>query len=226
MGLQVPTGPLHVLCLGAHPDDIEIGCGGALLTLADRPETTMAALILTASDERESETRKALGQFFPGAAVEVDHLPDGRLPAHWIEVKERLEQAAAGLPPPQLIFMPRVDDAHQDHRLIARLAGTVWRDSLFLQYEIVKWDGDLVTPNAYWSLNERQARRKVELLNDNFVSQLQRDWWDDEVFLGLMRLRGVESRTRYAEGYHTAKATIALSPGSAEKGSSGVARRT
>jgi hypothetical protein len=136
-------------------------------------------------------------------------LPDSRLPEHWNDTKQALEDLAAGYRP-DLVFLPRVDDAHQDHRLVGRLASTVWRDSLLLHYEIPKWDADLVPPTHYVAVGEANARRKVELLDLSYPSQRGRDWWDEELFLGLMRLRGVESRNRYAEGFFASKVSLGL----------------
>ncbi len=205
---------LDVLCLGAHPDDIEIGCGGTLLGLTQRPRTTVTGLVLTGSEERRQEAADALPRFFPGATLTMLDLPDGRLPAHWNDVKDALEHLA-GVCQPALIFAPRPDDAHQDHRLLARLTSTVWRDALILHYEIPKWDGDLVTPSHYVRLSEGQARQKVQLLDECFPSQADRHWWDEELYLGLMRLRGVEIRARYAEGFVTGKVALDLGGGNA-----------
>jgi LmbE family N-acetylglucosaminyl deacetylase len=214
IGLVPPEGRLDVLCVGAHPDDIEIGCGGTLLSLNGRPGTTVTGLVLTGTPERREEAEAALPQFFPGATVRALDLPDGRLPAHWDAVKEALEEAAREWQP-TVVLAPRVDDAHQDHRLLGRLVTTVWRDALVLHYEIPKWDGDLRPPNVYVRLAERDAGRKVELLHRCFPSQARRDWWDDEVFCGLMRLRGMESRSRYAEGFLSHKLLVDLDAGSA-----------
>lgn len=204
-----PRGPLTVLALGAHPDDIEIGCGGTLLRLAERPETTLHGLVLTGTPGRRAEAEVALPSFFPGAVVDVLALPDGHLPSHWGDVKEALEALARRVRP-QLILAPRSDDAHQDHRTLGRLVTTVWRDALTLHYEIPKWDGDLTPPSHFVPLSAEQARRKVELLHTAFTSQHDRDWWDDEVFLGLMRLRGVESHARYAEAFRSQKVVLGL----------------
>ncbi|MGY1769956.1 PIG-L deacetylase family protein [Blastococcus sp. SYSU D00813] len=209
LDLLPPAGRLDVLCIGAHPDDIEIGCGGTLLGLARRPETTVSGLVLTGTPDRRKEAEAALPEFFPGASVRVLDLPDGRLPAHWDAVKDALEETAAEHRP-HLVLAPRTDDAHQDHRLIGELVTTVWRDALVLHYEIPKWDGDARSPSAYVRVTEDDARRKVELLHRSFPSQLGRDWWDDETFLGLLRLRGMESRTRYAEGFVPAKLLLRL----------------
>jgi LmbE family N-acetylglucosaminyl deacetylase len=209
MGLVPAEGPLDVLCLGAHPDDIEIGCGGTLIGLAARPATTVTGLVLSGRGERRQEAESALPRFFPGATSEVLDLPDGRLPEHWGAVKEALE-SLAGRCDPTLVLAPRAEDAHQDHRLLGRLVTTVWRDALVLHYEIPKWDGDLGTPSHYVHVSEDDARRKVSLLNASFPSQVGRDWWDDELYLGLMRVRGVESRARYAEGFFAHKVLLDL----------------
>jgi LmbE family N-acetylglucosaminyl deacetylase len=209
IGLAIPDGPLTVLCLGAHPDDIEIGCGGALLCLAARPEVEVTAFVLTGSDERVEETRAAMDRLVPGSKVDTAGLTDGRLPAEWGQVKQSLEDMASR-GRPDLVLAPRSDDAHQDHRLVGRLVSTVWRDALVLHYEIPKWDGDLASPSHYVPLTVDQARRKLEILNDCFPSQRRRDWWDDEYFLGMMRVRGVECRARYAEGFFADKVLLDL----------------
>jgi LmbE family N-acetylglucosaminyl deacetylase len=214
IGLAPPAGRLDVLCVGAHPDDVEIGCGGTLLRLGERPATTVTGLVLTGTPERRKEAEAALPEFFPGAVVRAFDLPDGRLPAHWDAVKEALEEVAAEHRP-TVVLAPRADDAHQDHRLLGQLVSTVWRDALILHYEIPKWDGDSRSPDVYVPLTEEHARRKVELLHRCFPSQSGRDWWDDEFFSGLMRLRGVESRARYAEGFVCRKLTLDLDAGSA-----------
>lgn len=216
IALGPAPGPLRVLCLGAHPDDVEIGCGGTLLELAARPETVVRTVVLTAADAgRRREAEVAAEHFSPGSDLTVLDLPDSRLPEHWDDTKQALEDLGASYRP-DLVFLPRADDAHQDHRLIGRLASTVWRDSLLLHYEIPKWDADLVPPTHYVAVSEANARRKVALLDLSFPSQRGRDWWDDELFLGLMRLRGVESRNRYAEGFFSAKVNLGLVP--AEEG--------
>lgn len=210
IGVGLPGGSLEVLCLGAHPDDIEIGCGGALLQLADRKGLRLSGAVLTGNERRAAEAVAALDAFVPGSRVETFTFPDGRLPAHWDEVKQTLEDLATRVAP-DLVFAPRVDDAHQDHRLIGSLATTVWRNALVLHYEIPKWDGDMASPTHFVGLSADQARRKVALLTKSFPSQTGHDWWDDEMFLGLMRIRGMESRHHYAEGYFAAKVLVDLS---------------
>ena len=204
--------PLDVLCVGAHPDDIEIGCGGTLLGLASRPGTRFTALVLTGTEDREQESTKALHRLAPGIRTHFAGLRDGRLPVQWDQVKDAMEQLATECRP-DLVLAPRTDDAHQDHRLAGGLVSTVWRDALVLHYEVAKWDGDLGGPSTYVPVPDAHAREKVEVLNACFPSQADRDWWDDEVFLGLMRLRGVECRSRYAEAFFCSKAVLDLGGG-------------
>jgi LmbE family N-acetylglucosaminyl deacetylase len=202
--------PLSVLAIGAHPDDIEIGAGGMLLSLADARAGLQARyVVLTGTADRHLEARNAARSFLPAAdlTVELSGLPEGRLPAAWDRVKDALEQVARSCSP-DLIVAPSRDDAHQDHRIIAEIVPTVFRDQLYLGYEIPKWDGDLSRPSVYFPLSADVARRKVELLNKCFPSQRNRDWWDDEVFLGMARLRGMECRASYAEAFMCTKSLI------------------
>ena len=211
----LPSGPLSVVCLGAHPDDIEIGCGGTLLALAASRKLTVDYVVMTGSDHRHQEARSASTKFLPGADLthHLHSLPDGRLPGRWEEVKQGLEDVAGNCHP-DLVFAPRTDDAHQDHRLVAELVTTVWRGVLVLHYEIPKWDGDMGRVNHYVALDEAIVRQKIDLLNHCFGSQVDRGWWDDETFASLLRLRGIECQARYAEGFVVDKARIDVSSGS------------
>jgi LmbE family N-acetylglucosaminyl deacetylase len=201
-------GPLSVLAIGAHPDDIEIGAGGLLLGLA---ESSLRAryVVLTGTEERRQEARDAAQSFMPGADLTVDFfdLPEGRLPGVWVGVKEALEGVARSCSP-DVIIAPSCADAHQDHRTIAEIVPTVFRDQLYLAYEIPKWDGDIGRPSVYVPLPAQLMKRKVELLHKCFPSQRNRDWWDDEVFLGLARLRGMECRASYAEAFTCNKSVV------------------
>ncbi len=202
--------PLSVLAIGAHPDDIEIGAGGTLLTLAaNQPGLRVRYVVLTGTAQRQAESKAAAHAFLPAVdlAIEVHDLPEGRLPAAWTQVKDTLEAvAAAG--PPDLVLAPSAADAHQDHRTIGEIIPTVFRDQLCLSYEIPKWDGDFGRPSVYVPLSAAVAKRKVELLHKSYPSQQGRDWWDDEVFLGLARLRGMECRAPYAEAFTCTKFVI------------------
>jgi LmbE family N-acetylglucosaminyl deacetylase len=204
------TGPLSVLVIGAHPDDIEIGAGGTLLSLADsQPGLRARYVVLTGTADRQREARHAASAFLPTADLTVNllDLPEGRLPAVWGQVKEALEGIARSCSP-DLIIAPSPADAHQDHRTIGEVVPTVFRDQLYLAYEVPKWDGDLGRPSMYVPMPADVARRKVDLLHQCFPSQRGRDWWDDEVFLGMARLRGMECRAPYAEAFTCAKSVI------------------
>lgn len=209
--LNAPTtGPLSILAIGAHPDDIEIGAGGALLSLAEsQPGLRVRYIVLTGSAERQLEARTAASAFLPRANLTIDlhDLPEGRLPVVWSDVKEMFEEVARAFSP-DLIIAPACEDAHQDHRTIGEIIPTVFRDQLYLAYEVPKWDGDLRQASMYVPLSPDIARRKVELLHKCFPSQRARDWWDDEVFLGLARLRGMECRAAYAEAFTCTKSVI------------------
>ena len=209
--LEAPAGrPLSILAIGAHPDDIEIGAGGTLLSLAAAyPGLQARYLVMTGTAERHEEARSAASAFLPAADVSVDlhELPEGRFPAVWGQEKDALEDVARSCSP-DIILAPSRADAHQDHRTIGEIVPTVFRDQLQLGYEIPKWDGDLSQPSMYFPLPADVARRKVELLHKCFPSQRARDWWDDEVFLGMARLRGMECRAPYAEAYTCTKSVI------------------
>lgn len=208
--LTPPDRPLSLLAIGSHPDDIEIGAGGTLLSLAEgQPGLQARYVVLTGTPERRQEASNAARAFLPAAdlTVELHDLPEGRLPAAWNRVKDVLEEVAHTCSP-DLIIAPAPGDAHQDHRTIGEIVPTVFRDQLFLAYEIPKWDGDLGQPTMYFPLPGAVAHRKMELLHKCFPSQRHRDWWDDEVFLGLARLRGMECRAPYAEAFHCAKFLI------------------
>lgn len=203
----------RVVVLGAHCDDIAIGAGGTLLSICSaRPGMRVDALVLSGGGSgREAEERAALAAFSPEAdlSVTVLKLPDGRLPAHWDEAKSALEELR-GRTEPDLVLAPRVHDLHQDHRGLAKLVPTVFRDHLVLGYEIVKWDGDLDRPNAYQPLSPELAEKKVQLLQQHYASQRHRPWYDREAFLGLARIRGIECNARYAEAFHVNKLILDL----------------
>jgi LmbE family N-acetylglucosaminyl deacetylase len=202
----------RVVALGAHCDDLAIGAGATLLTLG---AVRVDVLVLSGGGTaREDEERAALKAFCPEADLRVNvlDLPDGRLPAHWERAKDALTDLRADTDP-DLIIAPWAGDAHQDHRGLATLVPTVFRDHLTLGYEIVKWDGDLGRPSVYQRVPDAVAERKVELLHLNYPSQRHRPWYDREAFLGLMRIRGIECGARYAEGFHVNKLTIDLAGG-------------
>ncbi|WP_214103453.1 PIG-L deacetylase family protein [Acrocarpospora catenulata] len=213
IGLRPPA-VAAVAALAAHCDDLAIGAGGSLLTLcAAHPGIRVDALVMSGGGtEREEEERAALAAFCPGADLRVTVLkiPDGRLPAHWEEAKAAVEELRGRTAHPDLIFAPWRGDAHQDHRGLAKLVPTVFRDHLALSYEIVKWDGDLAAPSVYQPLTSEVAEAKVSLLQSHYPSQRGKPWYDREAFLGLARIRGIECHARYAEAFHVNKLTLDL----------------
>ncbi|OGO54945.1 MAG: hypothetical protein A2V85_11220 [Chloroflexi bacterium RBG_16_72_14] len=210
--LTLPDRPLRVVCLGAHPDDIEIGAGGTILSLAADGRLGEAWwLVLTGEGERADEGRRAAARFADPVRPEVriEGLRDGYLPAAWGEAKDRLEALRRDVDP-DLVLTHRADDAHQDHRVVSELTTTVFRDHLVLEYEIPKWDGDLGRPNVYLPLSAAATARKAELLRECFPSQAGRDWFGDDTFHALARLRGVECRAPegYAEAFTGRKLSL------------------
>ncbi|MFE0174550.1 PIG-L deacetylase family protein [Streptomyces sp. NPDC059002] len=203
----------RIVAVGAHCDDIAIGAGGTLLALCHaRPGIRVDALVLSGGGtEREQEERAALAAFCPGAELNLTvlKLPDGRMPVHWDEAKAAVEELRARTEP-DLVLAPRTDDAHQDHRGLAQLIPTAFRDHLVLGYEIVKWDGDLGRLAAYQPLSPEIAEQKVRLLQEHYSSQRHRPWYDREAFIGLARIRGIECHARYAEAFAVTKLTLDL----------------
>lgn len=205
---------LSVLCLGAHSDDIEIGAGATLLSWIDQGiRLDVHWCVLSGGGERQQEANSSAADFLEAAAsrnVEVMGFRDGFFPEQgeqikvWFEaLKERVD--------PDVILTHRGDDAHQDHRQVARLAWNTFRDHLILEYEIPKWDGDMARPNFYMPVSAAAMKRKVDLLISHFGSQRSKQWFDAETFLGLARLRGMECRAeeRYAEAFIARKLSLA-----------------
>lgn len=210
--------PLRVLALGAHCDDIEIGAGATLRALArQRPDTQFSAVVLTSVPQREAESRACLAAFVAPANIDitVHDLPDTRLPAHYDAVKDVLAELSRR--PFDLVLTHHRHDAHQDHRMLGEFAPTAFRDHLVWQFEIPKWDGDLGRSgaNLYVPLTAEDMAAKWATLDEHYVSQRGKDWWDAETFTALARLRGMECRAPYAEAFRVEKQRVDLgAPGS------------
>lgn len=208
-----PARLTEVALLGAHCDDIAIGMGATLLTLTrGNPGLRVRALVLSGGGTaRAQEERAALGQFCATAELELTVLdvPDGRAPAHWDRVKTALAEFRRGTEP-DIVFAPQRGDAHQDHRLLAELTTTEFRDHLVLGYEILKWETDTPRPALLHPVTPDIAAEKARLLAECYPSQSRRDWFDDAAFLGLARVRGVQCHTGYAEGFELTKAVLDL----------------
>ena len=200
----------RVLLLGAHADDVEIGCGGTILRLVERnPSLQLRWVVLSATGARRDEAMASAAAFSEDAAghdVVVGDLRDGFLPydaGAAATAKELVEAQVAFAP--DVVFAPHRHDRHQDHRLVSDLAWNSFRDHLVLEYEIPKYDGDLGTPNVFVPLTDELAQRKAALLAEHFPSQRDRHWFTTELFLGVLRLRGMECRSPWAEAFHGRK---------------------
>jgi LmbE family N-acetylglucosaminyl deacetylase len=205
--------PLSILCLGAHCDDIEIGCGGTLLRLlADRPGSNVLWVAFASDSRREREARATAAEFLAGAdqsEITIERFRDGYLPTQFAEVKEYFETIKRRASP-DLILTHHRADRHQDHRTIAELTWNTFRNHVVLEYEIPKYEGDLGHPNLFVPLAAETARRKIALLMAGYPSQASRSWFRPETFEALMRLRGIECNAPegYAEALHAPKLVI------------------
>ncbi len=204
----------RLLCLGAHSDDIEIGAGGTVMRLiAANPDIEVRWVVVGAGDSvRAQEARRSAALFTAGArAGEGSTLGflGSFLPRQGGQGKEGLESLEASFSP-DLILTHHDDDRHQDHRLVSELTWNTWRDHPVLEYEIMKWDGDLGRPNVYVPLDESLCKAKVRHLLDVYETQRSRHWFSEDTFLALMRLRGIEcnSPSRYAEAFHGRKIVL------------------
>ncbi len=203
----------RILCLGAHSDDIEIGCGGTVLRiLEENPDAEVFWVVMGASGQRADEATASAKSFLARARqkeVIVKEFRDGFFPYIGAEIKgffEELKRRCA----PDLVLTHCRNDLHQDHRLVSELTWNTFRNHLILEYEILKYDGDLGTPNVFVPLTESLARRKVGILLDSFRSQLKKNWFTEDAFLAILRLRGLECNApeKYAEAYHARKLVL------------------
>jgi len=216
--LKLDLGARHpqlrkVLCLGAHCDDIEIGCGGTILKLIERqPRLEFLWVVFSGTAERAAEAKRAAALFLKGAAkktIVVKHFRDSFFPYQGGAIK----QFFVGLQKqfsPDLIFTHYRDDLHQDHRLICELTWNAFRNHLILEYEIPKFDGDLGAPNCFVELDGAMCRRKIAHLHEAFASQKTKQWFTEETFRALLRLRGIECNSpgKYAEAFYGRKVVL------------------
>lgn len=214
LGLRLAE-PMRVLCLGAHADDIEIGCGATILELiAGGAPLNVDWYVLSAPGARAAEARRSAEAFLHGAGevnIEIKGFRDGYFPYEGADIKAWFESLKVR-PMPDLIFTHSGQDLHQDHREVAQLTWNTFRDHLILGYEIPKWDGDLGAPNAFMPVSEANLSRKIALLEAHYGSQRSKAWFDPDTFRGLARLRGVECRstTRFAEAFYARKFALSF----------------
>jgi LmbE family N-acetylglucosaminyl deacetylase len=208
-----PGTPLRVLCLGAHSDDLEIGCGGTMLWLARRYAPLSVEWVVLGADDavRRAEAEAGAGAILAGAAerhVRIERFRDGFFPFVGAEIKEYFAALARDVAP-DLVLTHQRHDLHQDHRLVAELTWQTFRRALVLEYEIPKWDGDLGAPSVYVPLPEDVVEAKIRILTATFASQRTKQWFDPETFRGLLRIRGVEAGAPYAEAFYGRKLVVA-----------------
>ena len=202
--------PLEVLCVGAHCDDIEIGCGGTVLWLQQQyRRCRIHWVVLTSVPARQQEAERSAKAFLRTSArgeLRIGELPDGYLPAHFAEVKAEFERLKSAISP-DLVLTHHGHDRHQDHSLVSQVTWQTFRDHLIWEYEIPKYDGDLTTPSMYVPLRAAIAARKVDIIMRAFASQRSKSWFTAENLLAVLRLRGLESRstTGFAEAFHCRK---------------------
>ncbi|MEO4001484.1 PIG-L deacetylase family protein [Mesorhizobium sp. CAU 1732] len=216
-GLQFAGGnrPLSILCFGAHSDDIEIGLGGTILTLIEtNADLEVYWCVCSASGKRADEAEASANAFIGNGArqhLEFGNFEDSYFPSQSPQIKQWMVDIRARTTP-DVVFTHTRDDAHQDHREVCELTWNVFRDQLILEYEIPKWDGDVGRPNMYSPISREHMDRKIDLLETHFGSQRSKDWFDDELFRGLARIRGMECRApdRYAEGFYMRKGMLAF----------------
>jgi LmbE family N-acetylglucosaminyl deacetylase len=204
---------LQILCLGSHSDDLEIGCGGTILRLAEEyPTATFHWVVFTGCEARQAEAQFAAELFagperLRGPMLRV--FPDGYMPFVAVEVKKTFEELKQTLSP-DLIFTHNRKDAHQDHRLIAELTWSTFRNHMILEYEIPKYDGDLGQPSLFVPLTDELCEKKIRFIMDAFPSQHSKRWFEESTFRSLMRLRGMECNapSGYAEAFYCRKLVL------------------
>jgi LmbE family N-acetylglucosaminyl deacetylase len=202
-----------ILCVGAHADDIEIGCGGTLRRmLREQRDLGIYWVVLSAEGVREKEARASAEDHLSAAArgeIVTRQFRDGFFPYEGAKIKELFEELK-GSCSPEVIFSHSTADLHQDHRLVAELTWNTFRDHLILEYEVPKYDGGLGSPNVFVHLEEADMQRKLETLRKFFPSQHQKPWFSSETFTSLARLRAVECKaaTGLAEAFYAKKISV------------------
>lgn len=207
------TQPLNVLCLGAHSDDIEIGCGATLLRLQEEyPAIHIDWVVFSGNEQRAKEARASAARFLRKAKsknVITKAFRDGFFPYCGTDIKDEFEVLKRATAP-QVIFTHYRNDLHQDHRILSELTRNTWRSHTIFEYEIMKWDGDLGTPNVFMPVTEKQLETKIKILLECFPTQASKHWFDRETFRALPRIRGMECNapTRFAEAFYGHKVRL------------------
>jgi LmbE family N-acetylglucosaminyl deacetylase len=202
-----------VLCLGAHSDDIEIGCGGTILRLVkEAPGAIFYWSVLSGKKDRAQEARESATSFLSSiekSIVDIQDFRESYFPFIGNEIKDHFEKIKSNFAP-DIVFTHYTNDAHQDHQLVSKLTWNTFRDHFIIEYEIPKYDGDLVTPNLYSHIDASNVEKKIDLICNFFKTQKERPWFSKETFRSIMRIRGIEcnSPSGYAEAFHCRKAVL------------------
>jgi LmbE family N-acetylglucosaminyl deacetylase len=213
---QIPLGSIRrILCLGAHADDIEIGAGGTLLKLSEQiPDLEVQWVVFSAPGPRAEEARRSADEFLitlPRKQVIIGSFRESYFPSEWVAIKDWFEGVKAKFAP-DLVFTHYRDDRHQDHRVLSDLAWNTFRNHLILEYEILKYDGDLGSPNVFVPLSEQLCLRKTQLLLKHFKTQSAKHWFTSDTFEAMHRIRGIEcvSPTGRAEAFYSRKLVLGI----------------
>jgi LmbE family N-acetylglucosaminyl deacetylase len=212
LSLNALAADATILCIGAHCDDVEIGCGATLLRLArEYPTAKIRWAIFSGNETRSHESLQAAAALLGEARVSLQFFGyrESHFPERYADLKASMEAVrAAG--DPDLVFTHRLEDRHQDHRTLAELSWNAFRNHLILEYEIPKYEGDLGHPNVFFAASEADLDRKVAVLMSSFPSQAGRSWFTPDTFRAMARIRGVEcaSPTGFAEAFHMRKCRL------------------
>ena len=199
-----------VLCIGAHPDDIEIGCGGTVLALLENnPDLKLDWVVLGCNELRKVEAQAAFESWTnrrDNCALHLFDFEDTLFPSQIVDIKRAMHKLSESIQP-DIIFTHRREDFHQDHRTLAEVTWNTFRGHLILEYEIAKFEGDLGNPNVFVSLTDKIALKKTEMLMNLFPTQQTKPWYSSETFQAIMRLRGMEAKSAsgFAEAFHGRK---------------------
>jgi LmbE family N-acetylglucosaminyl deacetylase len=209
---QIPLGAVRrVLCLGAHSDDIEIGSGATLLKLAsESPDLEIWWIVFSATGPRAEEAQQSANDFLAGVAhkqIKIGSFRESYFPSDWVSIKDWFEEIKS-LFDPDVVFTHYRDDRHQDHRVLSELAWNTFRNHLILEFEILKYDGDLGSPNVFVPLSEQLCTRKIELLMKHFKTQSTKHWFTRDSFEAVHRIRGIECGSTRAEAFYCRKLVL------------------
>jgi LmbE family N-acetylglucosaminyl deacetylase len=201
----------RILCLGAHSDDIEIGCGGWILKfIENNPSCQVFWSVFSGNSARKTEAKASANRFLDGVRyknIRCAGFRESYFPSEWAAIKSHFEKIGKAFEP-DLIFTHYRNDRHQDHRVISDLTWNTFRNHLILEYEILKYDGDLGQPNFFAPLEAEVVQKKIKIIRECFRSQADKQWFTDDAFLALMRIRGIECASTYAEAYYCRKMVI------------------